>query len=289
MMKNKKFLVILLLVFIIILLLFSIYIVNSKRNKINIVSNIVDINEAYAVKTCFEKFYIYCKDYRNATPKYIYELLDKDYIKYYNLSENNFKEKLDIIDSDNIHIDSVYKIQQKGNIALYIINSHQLYKKNNESKELNIILKLDKKNNTFSVFLNNYINDNGYNNLKIGDKLNIPLKSIKSNDNNKYDSYENKNINNIEDIFYDFRNLCMFYDKYVYNIIDDESKDSKFVDYEEYNKYITSNFRDLVTMKLLSYEYIPKGDYGEYRCITDKGYNIIFKVTSYVTYTVIIK
>ena len=208
--KNKNLFIILIIVFIVILSIFVFYNLKEEKQSENVVSNISDLNEAYNVKICTEKFYVFCKEYMNSNSKYIYEFLDKDYIEYYNLNENNFKKNLDIMDSDKIHIDSILKIQQQAHLSMYLIKATQLYKDNDETKDFNIILKLDTNNDVFSVFLNNYIIDNNYSNLKLGDKVKISLKSIDINDNNKFDYSEKGMTDNIEDIFSEYANMCIF-------------------------------------------------------------------------------
>lgn len=286
--KQKKISIILIIFSIIILfIIISVFLLN--RNTHNFVSNISDLSEAYDVKTCTEKFYIYCKEYINSNPNAVFELLDYDYIKYYNLDENTFKQKLGVIDSDKLCIKEVYKIQQRGSISLYIIKAYELYKNSDQNKNFDILLKLDKTNNTFSIFLDDYIIDNNYNNLNLDDRVNIKLKNIKVKENNTYDSHESIIINNIEDVFSDFRELCTFYEEYAYILIENECKQSKFTNYQLFDSYIINNFRDIITMKLVSFESIKRDGYIEYRCTSNKGHVYIFKVTSYITYTVTIE
>ena len=148
------------------------------------------------------------------------------------------------------------------------------------------ISKFDNKNKNFSVFLNDYIIDNKYNNLNLGDEISISLKPIKENLNNKFDSVDESSISNINDIFDEYIKNCIFYEKRAYDLLDNECKENKYKTYQVFDEYITNNLKNIVIMKLLSYEYSKKEGYDEYKCITNKGYNIIFKVTSYITYTV---
>lgn len=232
---------------------------------------------------------MFCKDYRDNNPNYIFELLDEEYIKQYNLTKDNFKKMLDNFDSDEIHIDNVYKLQQKGELSLYIVEATQLYRYSDNMKKFSIILKLDSGNNTFSVFLDNYINDKNYNNLKIGDKVKVALKKVEVNPSNKYDPSEKKITENVEDIFEEYTKNCIFYEKKAYNLLDNECKNNEFQSYELFDKYITDNIVDIVTMNLLSYEDFQEEGYVKYKCTSSKGLVYIFKVTSYITYTVTIE
>lgn len=289
---KKKILII--TIFVVVLLVFIIYFFYNKANvqySSSIVENISDINEAYDVKTCTEKFYNYCKDYLTSNPSIIYGLLDEEYIKYYDLTKNNFKKYIDVSNSDSIQIEEVYKIQERNNIGMYIVKSKLLLKNSDIMNDFNIILKIDKKNNTYSIFLNNYIEDKGYSKLSIGDKVNIKLKGIMEDSdlNNKYDPSNNKKItDNVEDIFGDYTYMCIFYEKEAYNLIDNEIKE-KYSTYDIFDKYITDNIIDLVTMDLYSYSDVQKDNFLEYKCTSTTGQVFTFKVKSYITYTVTIE
>lgn len=289
---KKKILII--TIFVVVLLVFIIYFFYNKANvqySSSIVENISDINEAYDVKTCTEKFYNYCKDYLTSNPSIIYGLLDEEYIKYYDLTKNNFKKYIDVSNSDSIQIEEVYKIQERNNVGMYIVKSKLLLKNSDIMNDFNIILKIDKKNNTYSIFLNNYIEDKGYSKLSIGDKVNIKLKGIMEDSdlNNKYDPSNNKKItDNVEDIFGDYTYMCIFYEKEAYNLIDNEIKE-KYSTYDIFDKYITDNIIDLVTMDLYSYSDVQKDNFIEYKCTSTTGQVFTFKVKSYITYTVTIE
>lgn len=289
---KKKILII--TIFVVVLLVFIIYFFYNKANvqySSSIVENISDINEAYDVKTCTEKFYNYCKDYLTSNPSIIYGLLDEEYIKYYDLTKNNFKKYIDVSNSDSIQIEEVYKIQERNNVGMYIVKSKLLLKNSDIMNDFNIILKIDKKNNTYSIFLNNYIEDKGYSKLSIGDKVNIKLKGIMEDSdlNNKYDPSNNKKItDNVEDIFGDYTYMCIFYEKEAYNLIDNEIKE-KYSTYDIFDKYITDNIIDLVTMDLYSYSDVQQDNFIEYKCTSTTGQVFTFKVKSYITYSVTIE
>ena len=285
---KKVFILFFVIILAVLLIIFVFNIFNNKSNNY-VVSNINDINEAYTVKNCANKFYEYCKEYRDTNQNYIFELIDEEYLKYYDLNEYDFKQKIDIVDSDRLFIENAYKIQEKKDLALYIVKAKQLYKNEISSKEFSFMVKLDRKNECFSIFPNNYIEEKNLVNVKLGDKIKLNIISLKRNDNNGYDNV-NKNLkDNVNDIFDDFSNLCTFYYKDLYNVIDENTKKEKYNTYEEFDKYLTSIYKDLVTMKLVSYEDAQKDGYVEYKCKDNNGRSYIFKAYSYITYTVIIE
>ena len=190
---NKK-IILLCIGFVIILICICLFFVIPNLNFNNVkVTNVSNLDEAYDVKTCTNKFYLYCKTYMSSSKKSVYELLDREYIKKYHLNSENFNEKIKEIKSDTLEIKSIYKLQESNNISLYMVNSYELYKNSDDQNEFNLLIKLDNKNNTFSVYLEDYIDDNKYNNLNLGDNVKIKLKSVKKQNDNIF-SKKSENI-----------------------------------------------------------------------------------------------
>lgn len=290
-MKNKKIFVLgAMFIFVIIFIFIFILIKNnSSLNNYGTVSNISDIEEAYDVKACVDKFYIYCKDYLNDEPNLVYDLLDKEYIKKFKITKYNIKEHLGSFNSEDVQIVNILKINKNNNISAYYITADQIYKNvENTTQEMKFILKIDKENNCFSIYLEDFINDKKYNSLKIGDKLKFGLKSVIPDNNfsNKFDSNSKTMPDNAEDIFDDFITKCLYYPNVAYSLLDESCKQDKYIEYEKFKQYIKDNTRDLVNMELYSYEDIKNEDSIEYKCKSTTGQVYIFKVKSYITYTV---
>lgn len=287
--KNKLFLI---LTFLIIsLIIFIIFIVYYLKNTTSskIVTNISVINEAYNVKTCSQKFYLYCKDYRISAPSSIYDLLDKEYIKKYGVNINEINQYINSINSDTYKIKQVYKIQQKNNLSLYLVKGYEVYRNKEEMKEFNFLLKIDNKQNTFSIFLQNYIDEMKYNDINLKDEINIKLSSIKKNYNNTFDKANKNTYDNVKDIYTDYKRLCMFYERYSYEVLNENIKKEQFTNYETYDKYILKRFKDIVMSDLNKYDTDIKDDKIVYTCYDNYGKKYVFNVYSYITYDVIIE
>lgn len=261
----------------------------KQGSSLSVVENITDINEAYNVKTCALKFYMYCKDYRISAPSSIYDLLDKEYTKKYRIDKNNVKENIEIINSDTYRINKVLKIQQKNNLSLYLVKGNELYRNKDEIKELNFLVKIDKTKNTFSVYLNNYIDEKKYDNIKLGDCISIKLSSINKNYNNTFDDANKNMYNNVKDVFSDYRQLCIFYERYSFEVLSEESKREQFQSYEAYDKFILSRYKDIVMSDMLKYETDINDDKIIYTCHDNYGKKYVFNIKSYITYDVTIE
>lgn len=287
--KNILYLtVIMLLISLIIISIFIVYYLNNTTSS-KIVTNISDINEAYNVKTCAQKFYLYCKDYRISAPSSIYDLLDKEYIKKYGVNKNEINEYIHSINSDTYKIKHVYKIQEKNSLSLFLVKGYEVYRKNEEIKEFSFLLKIDNKQNTFSIFLQNYIDEMKYNEINLKDEINIKLSSIKKNYNNTFDKANKNMYDNVKDIYTDYKRLCMFYERYSYEVLSEKNKKEQFQNYETYYRYILNRFKDIVMSDMIKYENDIKDDKIVYICYDNYGKKYIFNVYSYITYDVIIE
>lgn len=290
--KSKKGIIVILAIFVcIVTIVFLLFRGKTNKNYTNITSDISNINEAYNVKTCLNKFYQYCKDELSGASDSVYYMLDKEYIKKYNLSNYNFKKMFEEYQADSIQLDTVYKIQQRGNVSAYIVKYKELYKNSEKISENKLLIKIDTENNTFCVSLQNYINDCGLDDIEIGKIVNIKLDKIDSDSKevNKFDVSEKRINDNVNDIFKEYVSNLIFYSKQAYDQLDLECKNLKYNEFEMFDKYITDNIYDIVTMTLKSYKETQKDGYIEYECTSNTGQVYVFKVKSFVTYTVIIK
>ena len=283
--KSKMFFIIITGVFLVTFSLFVLYYLKRLPSS-NMVENISDINEAYCVKTCSQKFYLYCKDYRNSNPASIYDLLDKEYVKKYKIDKNNIEKYIDPISSDIYEINNVYIIQRKDNYYMYLVKGYELYKNTNKKNEFNFVLKIDYKNCLFSIYLNPYIVDNNLIKLNLGDKVDLKIDHIKGNYNNNFNKSVQSIQNNVKDIFSDYKNLCMFYEMYSYEVLSEDNKKEIFPNYEVYDKYILNRFKDIVMSNIIKFETEIKDDNVKYICYDNYGIKYIFNVKSYITYSV---
>lgn len=287
-MKKNKLVVVISLVVVLIMVIFCIYFFKGAKYE-NRVCNITDLNEANDVKICTNKFYLYCKEYIDNSPSAVVELLDKDYKKKYNVNDNNIKEKVFNTDSDTLSIESVYKIKQKRNISLYYVSAKKLYKNSDDIKDFNIVLKLDKNNKTFSVFLDDYVRDNNYSDIKIGEKVKVNTKGVKANENNTFDISNTTEYNNIQSNLSNFVTLCIYYKKYAYSLVNKNEEKDTFKSYDEFNQYISDNINSLLNLKVISFIQEDKDGYSQIKVYDNNKFNFVFNTKSYITYDVIIK
>ena len=102
-------------------------------------------------------------------------------LEKYGITKDNLEEKIPQISADVMWIDNIYRLQKRGDFSLYLVNASMVKKSIREDTKLNLLIKINESDKTFSVYLDNYIKDMEYDKLQIGDKKNIKLNNISNN------------------------------------------------------------------------------------------------------------
>lgn len=305
--RRNVLLVVGILIVILLIVIFSI-IYNSPdsifSNKDNRVTRVDNVNEYYNVQTCVKKFYELYKDvyygenfYENLTNEefkqksleVLYNLLDKEYIEKYSINKDNISEKVGEVLNANLQINNIYRIKKNDDIAMYIVYSEQVDNVNNKIEDLNLMVKIDSSRNTFGILLNNYIVDQGFNNIKENQKYNVELSNILANSTNKFTSADVGQVEYVEDMFEDYRYSMMYNRNRAYSLVNEETKNNKFNTFDSYSNYIKDNIKNIVTMKIKTYKVNEQEKYTDYEYVDTYGNQYTFRVTSPMKYTVIIK
>ena len=306
--KVKKILAILLILLIAIIILILLLIKNVKqRYTAETNKDIVVIeqtlkqvnirNNFYAVKNCINKFYTYYslmydleqdilvfddetiasmekqkKQYIEA----IYNMLDEEYIKYKNITLENLDTKLNKIEKTKISINNMYVIQKDENISIYFAYGKLTNTSIAQSVDFSMMVKVDMRNETFSVLMQDYIEDN-YGEIKIGDNLEVICsKNIKNNGYNTFDFETVDDETYIRDVFNEFRDNMIYNKQVAYENLDKEYRNKRFPNIEDFTKYVQNNIREISIMKLSAYQKNKTENGIQYVCIDTKdNYYII--------------
>lgn len=233
-----------------------------------VVKRVSSRKEFYEARNCLNKFYTYCRDLNvvkdyleenssevkndENTIEIIYHLLDQDYIERYDIKQEGLKEKLKDITADSLQIDDMYVLQRKGQVVMYFIKATELDRKKQEQTSFDTLIVIDKTKNTFSVFLEDYIKEKGYDQFKIGDKVDIELKSIYVRTDNLFDNPDYGITVYQRDIFNDFKMSCIYNPIRAYRLLDDSTRKSSFPSEDGFKSYVKSNYLSFFTMKIES-------------------------------------
>lgn len=305
--RRNVLLVVGILIVILLIVIFSI-IYNSPdsifSNKDNRVTRVDNVNEYYNVQTCVKKFYELYKDvyygenfYENLTNEefkqrsleILYNMLDKEYIEKYSVTKDNISEKVGEVLNATLQINDIYRIKKNDDIAMYIVYSEQVDNVNNKIEDLNLMVKIDNSRNTFGILLDNYIVDQGFNNIKENQKYNIELSNILANSTNKFTAADIDQVTYVENMFEDYRYSMMYNRNRAYSLVNEETKNNKFNTFDSYNEYIKNNIKSIVIMEIKTYKVNKQEKYTDYEYVDTYGNQYTFRVTSPMKYTVIMK
>lgn len=305
--RRNVLLVVGILIVILLIVIFSI-IYNSPdsifSNKDNRVTRVDNVNEYYNVQTCVKKFYELYKDvyygenfYENLTNEefkqrsleILYNMLDKEYIEKYSITKDNISEKVGEVLNATLQINDIYRIKKNDDIAMYIVYSEQVDNVNNKIEDLNLMVKIDSSRNTFGILLDNYIVDQGFNNIKENQKYNIELSNILANSTNKFTAADIDQVTYVENMFEDYRYSMMYNRNRAYSLVNEETKNNKFNTFDSYNEYIKNNIKSIVIMEIKTYKVNKQEKYTDYEYVDTYGNQYTFRVTSPMKYTVIMK
>lgn len=210
--------------------------------------------------------------------KIINYILDNEY-------KNSMKSTDDIIinmakkykDYQSI-IDKVYVYDKSANIDIYIVYAFI------GNEEFNIMIKTDSENNTFSIFLNDYLEKYNYNkDMKTRD-IKISENSIEKNSYNQF-KYTNISENQMPKYYLNnYIKLMKSNKKLAYDLLEQEYKQKRFPTFNEFDSYTQA--KEYMQATISKYNIIKKDDYTMYVCEDTYGNVYIFKEIALMNYTV---
>lgn len=255
-------------------------------------------NDYYAVETCVNKFYIYYMslfdseeadiDDEEENKEYLYNMLDEDYINFKNITLNNIETKLEEIKQSDVNVNKMYVSQKSQNIYLYLVQGRIREKSSEEIKDFEVLIKIDTSNKTFSVYLEDYIQQN-LSDIKLGQEINMQVSD--SVENKKINIYDYEIINDeayVQDLFAKFKKEILYDRQLVYNNLNEEYREKRFGDFSTFETYAKNNVRNNIIMKLSKYQKTKYEDYTEYVCIDQNENYYIFNENSVMNYNVIL-
>lgn len=207
----------------------------------------------------------------------IYSLLDKNYINNYNITVNNVEKFIYKLDDNAKIIPINIKIKYGENINTCIVNAYIM---GNNIEEKKFIIRLDNKNETFSMeFINN--DDVKENNIDNEDR-------IKINDYNHFEIQVATNEEIAMNYLEQYKNLVERAPQIIYdNYLDDNYKKLRFESLEEFKKYIESNKEELELIRTNKYLCNDLGDgKAEYVCKDQYNNVYIFDINSIFDYKI---
>lgn len=217
--------------------------------------------------------------------------LDKQYIndgtlddkkivlKYETYKQNGtYKESVDY----NLDIENIMKADIENNITIAVVKAKML------NKEFNIIIKLDKINSTYSLFLDDYIEKYNYDEDMNKKDININADRIEENGYNKYINVDVTESYIVSQYFSEYRRKMLNNTQEAYLLLEPEYAKSKYGTFQNFKNYVTKNIERIKYSSISKYQVIRHDGNNEYVCIDDNGKYYIFIEESVEKYKVVL-
>lgn len=266
-------------------------------------------NNYYLVKTCLTKFYTYYSFIYDDVDNYklideeikqsiemqknegieaVYSMLDNYYKNEKGITKENILSFLKQVNSSKINILDMYVYQNDDRMYMYFIYGNLMDKKTLEISNFNIMMKVDTVNKTFSVFLDDYMNEK-YSDLNIGDEINLDINSVlEKNDYNFYDYNHISDDVYVSDIFDQYKENLIYNVELAYEYLDREYRKIKFGDITSFEEYVNNNISKFITMKNKAYQKTKTDKYTQYVCIDQNNNYYIFREVAPMKYSIIL-
>lgn len=251
----------------------------------------------YRVKGCINKYYTYCNllyssdvsDIEETTniAKVIYNMLDKEYISFKNISESNMLLQLEKVNDFVLYIDSMYFIEDESFNDLCIVNGTLRDKETNNLTKFKVVVKLDYKNKTFSIIPNDYASQK-YSNIMLEQKIDFGEARIEKNDNNAYTTRSLSEEDYVGDLFNDFKEKCMYDINTLYERLDEEYKSIRLKSTSELEEYLKNRYANINSLQLLGYSIERFDGYTQYTMVDSSFSQFIIREIATMKYTVIL-
>ena len=195
-----------------------------------------------------------------------------------------------IIEDKAFCIDEIYKQAIDDKKDIYSV--YYRIEENSSAKKMNLIIKLDNKNNSFFVYSENYIKNNQLLNLKEGDSISIEgLKDdIEKSDDNIFYIYKIL-INGetyMRELFERYKFDLILDLHHCYELLDEKYKKDRFNTFEEYENYIKANKNELYIDKIIKYQLMKDNDKLQLLGVSSYNRNYIFNIQNLMEYTMIL-
>lgn len=218
----------------------------------------------------------------------LYDLIDKDYIKQYNLTMQNIDNKFSNYYKEiEFNVEKMYVLDAQEDLAIYFVYGNLIDVSDKKSSEYGFIVKRDTKNLAFTILPYDYMLENKYNENEILNKNLDKIKNttIEAKDTNLYTSnaYDNEYIS--EYYFNVYKTNLETNVDAIYNKLDKEYREKRFVNLQNYKNYVASNIATLQKCNINQYSVEEKEEYTNYICMDQFDNYYIFKETNIGEYT----
>lgn len=222
------------------------------------------------------------QEYKEKGIEAINNILANNYKKKYSINEDNIEQMLKPYAKLSYYIEDMYVVKDSE-----YINTYFVYGKYAEN-DFNYIVILDRYNNTYELYLSNYVSDGNYSRDNINTMKTLHVESIASNNNNKF-TYKEVNKDSIaKEYFKSYMYLLEHDTQKAYDMLDETYREKRFNSIENFENYVKEIIIQDYQRQMVSYNSKQCDSCTEYVCQDNFGSNYIFKVNGVMKYTVML-
>ncbi len=216
----------------------------------------------------------------------IYEKLDDEYIKLYNITKNNVQDFYSNYGTNNeFFIDKVLVKDINQMVNIYIIYGRLIDKTNYTSKDYGFIMQSDIANNSYSLILYDYMKEKKLINLNEGDTIAFQAKdSIEAKQYNTFSNELHTDEELVKEYFNKLANDIKYDRNHLYEMLNQDYKQKKFESIDKFSNYINK----LSEKELDLSEYTIDEENGLYICKDTSERYYVFSINSILEYTVML-
>lgn len=206
----------------------------------------------------------------------IYNMLSLDYINEYKIQNTGIKNKFQINNVINSIIEEAYFIENSNNVSTYFVYGKNVVEGTTNVQSFSIAITLDKKNNTFCIYPQEYVQKH-FNNIKLGNKIVMDISEINTK---TYNSFIYKNIDNntkAQEYFNNYKQLLIYDIDKAYNMLESEYSKARFSNKQEFEEYINENKAFIDVMQIDQYKIDTSNKNMDYVCTDRNGKYFLFR------------
>ena len=238
----------------------------------------------YSTQASIEDYLSYIVE-KNADA--ILQILDTEYVKENNITEQNLFEKIPEIKTiDLFRVEDMYTITREGTFSNYVYGIVEI-----EGKKAKWYGILD---TNYENFVITPCSEEDYNNI-ITNKIDTGEKNINTNEFNKFHQVQISDEQMVRNYFEDYKRKVLEDPESAYALLDEEYKKSRFSTYDSFAKYVNENRTNLENAVLKSYkatpiqyDYYTENEYTryEYELLDTNGNYYIINENAILDYTI---
>lgn len=218
--------------------------------------------------------------------KALKELLDKQYLEEMFISDEELKLKQNKYENNdetyNLNIEDIFKMDLDENITIILTNA----KLNNE--DFKTLIKLDKLNDTYSIFLDDFMEKYDYSKDMSKQDINITTEAIDENSFNSKIKVNTTETNIVSQYFVEYKGKMVNDTKVAYELLNEEYRQKKYGSYENFENYVKNNEKKILYSSIDKYQVTENDGIKKYICVDKEGKYYIFIEKDITHYEVIL-